>query len=313
MIEVFSSILTNALFPVLAIVGFGYGLQRWRPMESATLVTLNLYLFVPVYLFVRVLDSTLLWGDIVRVGVGLLLPVLVVGLLAWAALSRRKIPGETVAALLVGGLFSNCGNFGLPVAEIAFGARGGEVHAIVVLFANFSIFSIAYMMLAMGKGEGASAVLNYFKLPYFYCVVVALFLRDTGLRDYIPTWLHSCSHTIANGLVPIALVTLGSQLARRARWPNWAILTTSLCIKLLILPIATFAGVRMLGMWPWPGVVIVLAAAAPTAINPLLLAMQLDGDTETLSDCVFWTTLFSAVSVAVWMTILKMLAGDSFL
>ena len=42
-------------------------------MESATLVTLNLYLFVPVYLFVRVFDSTLLWTDIARIGVAVLL------------------------------------------------------------------------------------------------------------------------------------------------------------------------------------------------------------------------------------------------
>lgn len=310
--ESFLSILTNALLPVLVIVGFGYGLQRWRPMESATLVTLNLYFFVPIYLFVRVLDSTLLWSDIIKVGIALLLPLLIIGAIAWFALSKRQLPSDTLAAMLIGGLFANCGNFGLPVAEMAFGPAGGEVHAIVVLFANFSIFSIAYMMLAMGRGSGASAILNYFKLPYFYCVVAALLIRDTGLRAWMPDWLHTCSTTIANGLVPIALVTLGAQLAKRAGLPNWKRLTPVLLLKLFILPVASFAAVWMLGMWPWPGVVIVLAASAPTAINPLLLAMQLDGDADTLSDCVFWTTLFSAVTVAIWMTILKLFVPNAF-
>ena len=310
--ETFLSILSNALLPVLMIVGFGYGLQRWRPMESTTLVTLNLYFFVPIYLFVRVLDSTLLWTDIARVGVALLVPLLVIGTITWLALLKWKLPGDTLAAMLIGGLFANCGNFGLPVAEMAFGPAGGEVHAIVVLFANFSIFSIAYMMLAMGRGSGASAILNYFKLPYFYCVVAALLIRDTGLRAWMPDWLHTCSHTIANGLVPIALVTLGAQLARRAGLPNWKRLTPVLLLKLTLMPVASFAVVWSLGMWPWPGVVIVLAASAPTAINPLLLAMQLDGDADTLSDCVFWTTLFSAVSVAIWMTILKLFVPEAF-
>lgn len=313
MIDVFFSILTTALMPVLVIVGFGYGLQRWRPMESATLVTLNLYFFVPVYLFIRVLESTLKWSDILLVGVAVLLPLVVLGLVMQRLLSRASVSRETLAALLVGGLFSNCGNFGVPVAEIAFGPRGGEVQAIIVLFANFSIFSIAYMILAMGKGANASTILNYFRLPYFYCLVAALLIRDLGIKPYVPEWMLGCVRTIAAGLVPIALVTLGAQLARRARWPDWPRLSGALVLKLLLLPLASLLLVYMMGLWPWPGVAIVLAATAPAAINPLLLAMQLDGDVDTLSDCVFWSTLFSAVTVAVWMTVLKFLAPTFFL
>lgn len=282
-------------------------------MESATLVTLNLYFFVPIYLFIRVLESTLAWSDILLVGVAVLLPLAVLGVLMQLLLARTTISNETLAALLVGGLFSNCGNFGVPVAEIAFGPRGGEVQAIIVLFANFSIFSIAYMILAMGKGADASAVLNYFRLPYFYCLVAALMIRDLGIRPYVPEWMLESARTIAAGLVPIALVTLGAQLARRARWPDWPRLSGALLLKLLLLPVASLLLVRAMGLWPWPGVVIVLAATAPAAINPLLLAMQLDGDVDTISDCVFWSTLFSAVTVAIWMTVLKLLDPTSFL
>lgn len=311
MADVFVSILTNALLPILAIVGFGFGLQRWRPMESHTLVTLNLYFFVPVYLFVRVLESTLSWWDIGQVGVLFLLPVVALGLVFYFFASRAALPGDTIAALMVGGLFANCGNFGLPVAELAFGSKGGEVHAIIVLFANFSIFSLAYALLAMGKGHGAAAILNYFRLPYFYCVLAGLLIRDTGL--VFPEWARISAHTIANGLVPMALATLGAQLASRARWPRWSLLAPTLFVKLALLPIASFATVWVFGLWPWPGVVIVLAASAPTAINPLLLAMQLDGDSDTLSDCVFWTTLASAVTVSIWMAILKSFHPAAFL
>lgn len=311
MFEVFLSILSSAILPILGIVGLGYVLQRWRPMESGTLVTLNLYFFVPAYLFVRVLESSLSWWDITQVGAMVLLPIVTVGSLVYFLfLSRSALRGETVAALLVGSLFANAGNFGLPVAELAFGARGGEVHAIIVLFANFSIFSIAYAILAVGKGQGVSTVLNYFKLPYFYCIVAGLVIRDCGLP--LPKWIVVCCNSIAQGLVPIALVTLGSQLASHARWPDWRIVAPSLVIKLALFPMVSFAGVWLFGLWPWPGVVLVLAASAPAAINPLILAMELDGDTDSLSDCVFWTTLFSAFTVAVWMTALKSAHPEAF-
>ncbi len=311
MVSVFLSILTNALLPILAIVAFGFGLQRFRPMESRTLVTLNLYFFVPVYLFARILKSSLSLWDIAQVGFVVLVPLFILCGVGYQLLTRMKgLRTESLAAVLVAGSFSNCGNFGLPVAELAFGPRGGEVHAIIVLFANFSIFSIAYAMLAMGKGEGVSSILKYFRLPYFYCAIAALAIRDSGLR--LPTWTITCVETIADGLVPIALVTLGAQLANRARLPNWKLVSVAIGMKLVVLPVITLAFVFAMGLWPWPGVVLVLAATAPAAINPLLLTMQLDGDVDTMSDCVFWTTLLSAFTVAVWLTLLKSLHAESF-
>ena len=110
----------------------------------------------------------------------------------------------------------------------------------------------------------------------------------------------------------MALATLGTQLGARARLPNWKLLTPALFVKLVLLPMVSFATVWIFGLWPWPGVVIVLASSAPTAINPLLLAMQLDGDTDTLSDGIFWTTLLSGVTVSIWMGIFKAMHPEAF-
>ena len=303
MLSTLLQILTEALLPVLAIVSLGFLLQRYRPMQTNTLVTLNLYLFVPVYLFLRVFQSTLSWWNIVGLGIAVLLPLVLMGAVIYALLRRSTLPRDTVAAVLVGALFANAGNFGLPVAELAFGGRGGQVHAIVVLFANFSVFSLAFAILAMGRGQGYGAMLNYFKLPYFYTVVAALLIRDLSIP--LPAWLVSTCQVVAAGLVPIALVTLGAQLARRARPPHVSVVVPVMVVKLLMLPVITLVAVRWLGLWPWPGIVVVLASAAPTAVNPLLLAMQLDGDADTLSDCVFWTTVFSSISVSIWLTLFR--------
>lgn len=310
MVSDFLEILRSALLPILTIVGFGYALHRWRPMESKTLVTLNLYFFVPVYLFVRVLESTLSWADIGKIGVLVLVPLVSVGALAFAVLRKTSLPSDTIAAVLIGGLFANAGNFGVPVAEIVFDAEGSGIHAVIMLFANFSIFSIAFAILAMGRGQGFSAILHYFKLPYLYCILGGLLIRDLSIP--VPIWITNASHTIADGLVPIALATLGTQLATHARWPRWSVIAPAVALKLIVMPIVSLLFMMSLGQMPLPGTVVVLAACAPTAINPLLLAMQLEGDTETLSDCVFWTTLFSAVTVAIWLTILKGMSAEVF-
>jgi predicted permease len=58
---------------------------------------------------------------------------------------------------------------------------------------------------------------------------------------------------LAEATVPIMLITLGAQLARTARWPNWRLVLPVSLIKLVVMPLFTWPIVVMRGMWPWPG------------------------------------------------------------
>jgi predicted permease len=104
-------------------------------------------------------------------------------------------------------------------------------------------------------------------------------------------------------------VTLGAQLAQNARWPRWRVIVPLLLAKLLILPALMAGVVAIFGLWPWPGAMLIVASAAPTAVNTLLLTIEQKGDAELAADCVFWTTLLSAVSVTLVLAIVTALGG----
>lgn len=299
------TIFSDVLLPVLAMVAVG-AIVQWRlKLHLQTLVRLNLYLFVPAFLFVRISDSRLNWGDIGGMAVACLVPMAMLGVPLFFMLRRMKASGRTIAATLICGLFYNAGNFGIPVIELAFGPRGGSVQALVVMFMNTMIFFIGYVVLSLAQGGGWRQALGYFRLPMIYAIIAAFLVRDTELEA--PRWLDEAARLIAGGMVPIALVTLGAQLASnspRAALGRWRVVLPVTLLKLLIVPAVTWAAVWMLGLWPWPGAVLVLASAAPTAVNTLLLSLELDGDAETAAQCVFWTTLLSAVTVTLWLALL---------
>jgi predicted permease len=46
---------------------------------------------------------------------------------------------------------------------------------------------------------------------------------------------------------------------------------------------------------------LVLTAGVPTAVNTLLVTLELDGDAELAADCVFWTTLVSCFTITAWL------------
>jgi predicted permease len=168
------------------------------------------------------------------------------------------------------------------------------------------IWCLGYAVLALAKGDGLRGAAGYFKLPMIYVIAAGFLLRDTGVR--VPPSLLEPLRMLGDAAIPVMLVILGAQLAQRARWPRWRIIGPVIVIKLLAVPAVTAAVCWAMGLWPWPAAQIIIGMAAPTAVNTLLLTLELDGDAALAADCVFWTTIASALSVTAILMCLSTLA-----
>ena len=140
-----------------------------------------------------------------------------------------------------------------------------------------------------------------------YVLAIALLLRGSGITP--PEPVAFAVHGVAEALVPLSLITLGAQLASQARVPKWRIVAPTVAIKLLAMPAMAALVVWWLGLWPWPGAQLIVAAAGPTAVNTLLLAMEQDADVELAADCVFWSTLLAAFTVTLVLAIVRQQGG----
>ncbi len=132
-------------------------------------------------------------------------------------------------------------------------------------------------------------------------MTVTSFLSKFGekvSKDEITTLSGSLAYYTALSLAPlIVTVRVDSTFA------------PLLVAKLLLLPLVMAGVVVAFGLWPWPGAILIVSAGAPTAVNTLLLAIEQKGDVEFAADCVFWTTLLSAVSVTLVLAAVKALGG----
>ena len=307
MLEQIVAIFASVLSPILFIIAMGALVQRFHPVHIPTLSKLQIYLFVPTFLFVRFFESELGWRAMAGIAGAVLLAKLALALPLWWFLKRLRVHQNTLAVVVLSSVIFNAGNFGIPLAERAFGNAGGAVQALVVTLSNLTLWGVGYMVMAALSGSDKDVILGYFKLPTLYVVAAALLLR--GLHITLPDPLSYSLRLIADGLVPLALVTLGAQLAQQARWPRWRVIVPLLFLKLLVMPAVMAGIVWALGLWPWPGAMLIVAAAAPTAVNTLLLTIEQKGDAELAADCVFWTTLLSAVTVTLVLAVVKVLGG----
>ena len=180
---------------------------------------------------------------------------------------------------------------------------GLHVHALVVMLSNLLVWILGYAVLAVARGGRVREALGILKLPIPYALVTSFVLREIRLRsfngaDFLPVWASFPLRSLSGALVPMMLVALGAQLAKGARWHRWREVVPIAFIKLLALPTLIGVAANAFGLWPWPGAHLIIGAAAPTAVNTLILTVELDGDAELTGDVVFWTTVFSGVTVA---------------
>ena len=303
----FTVLLVNVLLPILVMVGLGALMNRRGRIQIGTLNQLTIYLLVPSFLFEQVAYSSLTWRDIAEVTWGSVLPVVLLGIALTTIYRFKKIEHSTASALLLGGLVYNAGNFGLPVTELFYRSHPGlfdrppedgvAVQAMVIMLSNIAVWMVGYAVIAWGKGQGVGGLLGFFKLPMIYAVVTAFIVRESGA--ILPQFIAVPLHMLSDATVPVMLLTLGAQLARNARWPQWNLIGPTMAVKLLFLPAITAAVCWALGIWPWPGAQLTIAAAAPTAVNTLIISIELEGDSRTAADCVFWTTIGSILTVTV--------------
>lgn len=332
------AILLDILAPILALVAAGALMRRKFGLDIPTLSKLNIYLFVPAFIFDVVARSRLSWEAMGGVMLVTTLNVLALGVVVWCTGRVLRASTKTLAAVALAVMFYNSGNYGLPLAALAFPGSGGStglsgahperdgaaVQALVVFAMNLLTFTVGLGIAAWaGTGEWRQGIRTYFRLPMLPAVAAALLARwwvGSAPGRQLPVVIAKPAEYLAMGLIPLALVTLGAQLADNPRWPRWRPMSLILLLRLVYGPVqmaALLYGFHLLGWKPldlwgegaWPAASLIVTAGVPTAVNTLLLVLEVGGETELAADSVFWTTVVSCVTIPAWLVIVRVWIG----
>ncbi len=278
-------------------------MQKRVGLDLPTLTRLNFWMFVPAFLWVHIFESTLDWLQLraILLHFAIFFPLL--GAIGWWG-ARFVQPSDRLRrAITASVLFYNSGNYGIPVAQLAFPGQllPLQIQAAIVMLQNTANFSVGLVLLAGGRGGRRRDTLGaIFKLPMVYVLVGAWTLRALHLAP--PRPVTTALHWLADALVPVAVCTLGAQMAGLKVPRLNAPLCLSLGLRLLVAPLLGFAVVRGLGLHGTLAQSLTLSTAFPTAVNSALLALEFDNEPEFAAAAVFYSTLFSTLSVSfvIW-------------
>ena len=303
------TVFAQVLLPILIMFSAGWALDRKWGVDLATVVKLNLNLFVPAFIFYE-LTTTRLSGNEALRAVGYTVSVVVV-LFAIAALVARftKATREQTRSLQIASIFYNSANYGIPLMHLAFPGPAEALQVFVILVQNIGNFTLGVFLLSSAKHTGFRALAPIFRQTSVWAVIIALIVRalcgpilpDTeGMR-----WLWVPLKYFHDGLVAVALVTLGVQLSKSKAGAALPRLRWALVLRLLVGPLVGFALVRVFQFHGDLAKAMILSTSFPTAVNTALIAHEFKADTEYASGAVFWSTIFSMFTVTALIALLR--------
>ncbi|MUW13988.1 AEC family transporter [Halorubrum sp. CBA1125] len=303
--------LVSAVLPVLSIAGVGYAFATYQDVDAEPLSVISLYVLLPALVFHSLATTEIPTDVAVTAFLGVYGFVFVMLVVAEAVCYLFGVSGTMRNALVLTAMFPNVGNYGLPLADFAFGSIGREIAVIFIIAQSTLMYSLG-VFIASRRSDRTwkGAFSRIFQLPVIYAVIVALLLRALGR---VPSSGHAMMEAIAmtgNATIPIMLLLLGMKLAGLRRGASFGRIFQASALVLVVSPVVALGFALLLAL---PAAVMrpfVLLGAMPTAITPLLLLIEFgdpssNHDVEYASSVIFLTTILSIGTLSLIIVLLS--------
>lgn len=292
----FSYTFVNVILPIFLVISAGAVMNTTFHLDIKSLTKLQFYLLMPAMLFLKVYESELSSSVITTtVTVSLITVLSLVGISMIIAKLRGYSKSES-SVFINSSTYFNAGNFSLPLIQLLFtDPIAVSIQAIILMAHNIAFFTVGIFTAGSGNRSTKDALLYILKMPLLYVMALAAILRSSGIQ--IPEPIMDPLNILAGGYMAVALLTLGAQLSETKFALNNTRLYLSSFIRLLVSPAIAYLVVTLLGVNGILARVLVIALGAPTAVNVVLTAIEMDNEPEFASQAVFTSTILSMITI----------------
>lgn len=316
----------NAVLPIIMLIALGYVLKRIGMLTAPFLDVGNKLTFrvlIPTMLFLNVYNIKS-FSEInfwfVLYGVAAVIVIFLVGIPIFCAFT--KDPGKRGA--MIQAIFrSNYAIIGIPLATSLFGDKGAAAAGVMSAFCVplFNILAVITLTI-FNNGSTKSHVsvrkilLGIVKNPLIIGTVAGLavlgirelfVMGGIGFRLRDIEFLYTSLNNVKNICTPFALIILGGKFEFSAVGRLKKEIIFGTFMRTVAVPVAGLMGAYFLV----PGIAgehfatYVGVFATPVAVSSAIMAKEMNADDELAGQLVVWTSLVSAVTIFIYVTILR--------
>jgi predicted permease len=297
------SILASDILPIFAIAGAGFLLARYARVNVQTVSRVVFFSLLPCLAF-RLLVTSSASGP--NVGRLMLLAVLIMGAMGLVGYLTAKglgLQGASLRAFMMVVMFSNGGNYGLPVVRFAFGSEALTYATIFFLTGSVTTYVTGAFFAGSRRGKLAGALEKVWRMPSLYGVALALVVLAIG--QPVPEAVMRPVTLLSDAALPVMILVLGMQL-ERAVWPaRPGMVVLAVGISLLAAPFIALSLASLLGISGPARQAAVILSSMPVAVVTTILALEFELAPEFVTSAVFVSTIASPLTLTPLIAYLR--------
>ena len=265
-------------------------------------------IFLPLLLCFNIVDTQLGASTDVRT----LLYAFVTTLLCFGVLffaTPRLCRDRASCGVLIQGIArSNYAIFGIPLVMMMYpeGDTSIAVLMVAVVVPVFNVLStVALMVFGGEKGSPWRIVKGVLLNPLILGTLAGFLLWY--FRIPIPSLLETPLRSLGSIATPLALFVLGASLDFSKARANIKLLVISVTGRLVVVPLIFLSLAVALGIRDVSLAALIAVYASPTSVSSFPMAQQMGGNGDLAGGQVVFTTVFSILTVFLWVFVLKSL------
>jgi predicted permease len=296
------SILVSDVLPIFAIAAIGFLLERRVAGSVRILSTITFNALSPCLVFTQLVTSRLSGSEVGHMALYCVLLIAGMGVAGGLAAMMLRLERKALSSFLLVVLFSNSGNYALPLILFAFGSEALAHASVYFVTSAILVYTVGVFIAARGGLDMGSAAGRLLRVPALYALSAAGLLSLFHLTP--PETVMRPVGMLSDAALPMMLLILGMQL-KRAVVPNRpGVVGAAVALSLIVSPIIGFALALLLGFSGPARAAAVTLASMPAAVITTVLALEFDLDSSFVTGTVFVSTLLSPltlVPIIAWL------------
>jgi len=297
------SILVSDILPVFLIAGAGFLLARFAGVDVKILSRVVFYSLLPCLAFRLLLSSDPSGPNVWRLVVLAVLIMAAMAVVGYAAATLLRLDGPAMRAFMMVVMFSNGGNYGLPVVRFAFGSETLTYATIFFLTGSVCTYVASSFFAGSQRSKIAGALEKIWKMPSLYGLAGAVLVLTIGWR--VPEGLMRPVSLLSDAALPLMILVLGMQLERAVWPPRPGIVLWAVGISLLIAPFVALGLASLLNITGPARQAAVILSSMPVAVITTILALEFELAPEFVTSAVFVSTIASPLTLAPLIAYLR--------
>ncbi len=304
----------NSTLPIFLIIVAGFLLKKVNMFTDEFVRVSDKFVFkvaLPIMLMLDLAETNLDKTFSGRFVLFCMIGTCIMFLGVWGLTLLFMKERDMIGAFAMSSVRGSAAVLGVAFADNIFGDAGMTAMMIMASVPLYNIFSVIFLTLgakhrdrSVSAGKQAKKVLMGIATnPLILAILAGMLLA--GFKIRLPLVSLKFLTSLGNMATPLALLVVGASFDIKQAGEKIKPAVLASVIKLVILPLVFMPPAILMGFNGPQLIAILTMSGSPTTVACYIMAKNMDNDHVLTSSVVMITTLFSAVTLTIWVYVLK--------